>query len=713
MDSEIYEDETSELELLSDDEMASFMDELCDELEEEGIDSTEFLNYIESDDEGSDGVVEEILGEAQQFKKKSSNVRAKQKKYMKKWLKGSAGKMYKKNQAKRRAKIKKGQIKMNNPAAKLRSKQRQKWAKVYSSFEPEEGDDLMEYTEDEAVETDETVETEFIDLADYLDDDTIAVLVENELIQEDGLVDDLMYEMIYENEDEEIQVDDDLFEEFVFSLDEILTEEEGEEFDLEDAVLIHDALEEIALLEANIWANSPKPQGTDSGEASKQQQTIDSAPSSKKSRDDSRKAKKAKNRADSIAGAKSGAKKGAIAGAAVGVGSAALQKVGQKLQDRKIKKLEGKGKSLSYKQKDKLAKLQSKKANRKKVTIGTALKRGAAGAAAGAAVGAASGTRTGRAFIKKQAKKAGRTRVGSAAKDAAGAAKDAAGAVKAAAGRKARAAKKGARSGDNQVDMYGNVKKTKRTLRNRASGFIKGLAASFDAETLNVDGHMEVMFEDSEFSEEFIERAGTIFKSAVGQEIQVQLQEIDEQVESHITEVEEQLAEEMTDNVDKYLNYVTEEWMEENQVAVEQQLRTELAEDFIVGLKNLFDAHYIDVPESKVDLVDTLQEKIEILEEKLNDTINENIELSKGYDLAAKAAAIDEFTTDLNIQETQKFKELAQSVEVDEDMVDNLQVIKEGYFGATASHSEDNEPVELTEGSIAAYTAVLDRTLSN
>ena len=223
MDSEIYEDETSELELLSDDEMASFMDELCDELEEEGIDSTEFLNYIEEGDEQDDEILEEILGEAKQFKKKSSQVRSQQRKYMKKWLKGSAGKMYKKNQAKRRAKIKKGQIKQNNPAAKLRRKERQKWAKVYSSFEPEEGDDLMEYTEDEAVETDETVETEFIDLADYLDDDTIAVLVENELIQEDGLVDDLMYEMIYENEDEEIQVDDDLFEEFVFSLDEILT----------------------------------------------------------------------------------------------------------------------------------------------------------------------------------------------------------------------------------------------------------------------------------------------------------------------------------------------------------------------------------------------------------------------------------------------------------------------------------------------------------
>ena len=79
-----------------------------------------------------------------------------------------------------------------------------------------------------------------------------------------------------------------------------------------------------------------------------------------------------------------------------------------------------------------------------------------------------------------------------------------------------------------------------------------------------------------------------IVKAAKNQEIQVQLQEIDEQVESHITKVEEQLAEEMTDNVDKYLNYVTEEWMEENQVAVQQQLRTELAEDFIVGLKNIY-----------------------------------------------------------------------------------------------------------------------------
>ena len=168
----------------------------------------------------------------------------------------------------------------------------------------------------------------------------------------------------------------------------------------------------------------------------------------------------------------------------------------------------------------------------------------------------------------------------------------------------------------------------------------------------------------------------------------------------------------MTDNVDKYLNYVSEQWMEENKVAVEQQLRTELAEDFIVGLKGLFDAHYISVPESKVDLVDALQEKVETLEGKLSEAINENLKLSDSIDTLSKETIVSELSQDLNIEETKKFKELAQSVEVNGQIVEQLETLKESYFGATASHSEDNEPIEqLTEGSMAAYAAVLDRTL--
>ena len=235
---------------------------------------------------------------------------------------------------------------------------------------------------------------------------------------------------------------------------------------------------------------------------------------------------------------------------------------------------------------------------------------------------------------------------------------------------------------------------------------------SFDAEALNVDGHMTAIFEGEEFSQDFKDRAATIFKAAVGQEIQVQLQKINEDVESHIETVEAQLAEEMTDNVDKYLNYVSEQWMEENKVAVEQQLRTELAEDFIVGLKGLFDAHYISVPESKVDLVDALQEKVETLEGKLSEAINENLKLSGSIDTLSKETIVSELSQDLNIEETKKFKELAQSVEVNGQIVEQLETLKESYFGATASHSEDNEPIEqLTEGSMAAYAAVLDRTL--
>ncbi len=276
--------------------------------------------------------------------------------------------------------------------------------------------------------------------------------------------------------------------------------------------------------------------------------------------------------------------------------------------------------------------------------------------------------------------------------------------------------------GDKKQDGYlGRKTGKKELLKKMGAGAVGGaiggatakeLSDSFDAETLNIDSHMTAMFEGEEFSQDFKDRAATIFKAAVGQEIQVQLQKINEDVESHIETVEAQLAEEMTDNVDKYLNYVSEQWMEENKVAVEQQLRTELAEDFIVGLKGLFDAHYISVPESKVDLVDALQEKVETLEGKLSEAINENLKLSDSIDTLSKETIVSELSQDLNIEETKKFKELAQSVEVNGQIVEQLETLKESYFGATASHSEDNEPIEqLTEGSMAAYAAVLDRTL--
>ena len=276
--------------------------------------------------------------------------------------------------------------------------------------------------------------------------------------------------------------------------------------------------------------------------------------------------------------------------------------------------------------------------------------------------------------------------------------------------------------GDKKQDGYlGRKTGKKELLKKMGAGAVGGaiggatakdMSDSFDAETLNIDSHMTAMFEGEEFSQDFKDRAATIFKAAVGQEIQVQLQKINEDVESHIETVEAQLAEEMTDNVDKYLNYVSEQWMEENKVAVEQQLRTELAEDFIVGLKGLFDAHYISVPESKVDLVDALQEKVEMLEGKLSEAINENLKLSDSIDTLSKETIVSELSQDLNIEETKKFKELAQSVEVNGQIVEQLETLKESYFGATASHSEDNEPIEqLTEGSMAAYAAVLDRTL--
>ena len=165
MNSEVIHEEEV-LEELSDADMEEILDELLVEAEEEGIEPDDILNYIEfSSEDEEDELVEDSIAEVfGRMKKAAGSARAKARKYMQKWLKGSAGKMYKKNQAKRRDKVKRGSVKVD----KNLSKQRKKWAKVYSSFEPEEGEELME--------------DEILDISEDLDEASINLLIENELI---------------------------------------------------------------------------------------------------------------------------------------------------------------------------------------------------------------------------------------------------------------------------------------------------------------------------------------------------------------------------------------------------------------------------------------------------------------------------------------------------------------------------------------------------
>ena len=230
---------------------------------------------------------------------------------------------------------------------------------------------------------------------------------------------------------------------------------------------------------------------------------------------------------------------------------------------------------------------------------------------------------------------------------------------------------------------------------------------------------------DADLSEEFKDKAATIFETAVKTRIQEQTKILEAQYEEKLSSEKETMKEAMVEKVDSYLNYVVEEWMKENELAVERGIRTEIAEDFITGLKDLFKEHYIDVPEEKYNVLDDLTNQNKKLEEKLNEQIAKNVDLSKEVSQSAKAKAIDEVASDLADTEKEKFEKMAENVEYDsaDKFKEKLETIKESYFPKqkieeTASKDEvdsvaANAPIESNTDAMAAYTAAITKNLKS
>ena len=219
-----------------------------------------------------------------------------------------------------------------------------------------------------------------------------------------------------------------------------------------------------------------------------------------------------------------------------------------------------------------------------------------------------------------------------------------------------------------------------------------------------------------------------IFETAVKTRIQEQTKILEARYEEKLSVETETVKEAMVEKVDSYLNYVVEEWMKENELAVERGIRTEIAEDFITGLKDLFKEHYIDVPEEKYNVLDDLTTQTKKLEEKLNEQISKNVDLTKQVSESAKAKAIDEVSTDLADTEKEKFEKMAENVEYDsaDKFREKLETIKESYFPKskieeTASKDEvdavaANAPSDFTSGksdAMAAYTAAITKNVKS
>lgn len=206
------------------------------------------------------------------------------------------------------------------------------------------------------------------------------------------------------------------------------------------------------------------------------------------------------------------------------------------------------------------------------------------------------------------------------------------------------------------------------------------------AEEFDLGEDVQALIDGEELSEEFKEKAATIFEAAVfarvNEEVATRIEKLDEQYKNELETAVNENRQSMIEKVDDFMNYVIKEWMEENQIAIEKGIRSEIVEDFMVGLKNLFVEHYIDIPDEKVDLVDDLFAKVEDLEESLNAEIQKNIDSSKELKEYKKMDALYTISEGLTEVEVEKLQKLAEGVEFEseEQYANKLQIIKENYF---------------------------------
>ncbi len=223
-----------------------------------------------------------------------------------------------------------------------------------------------------------------------------------------------------------------------------------------------------------------------------------------------------------------------------------------------------------------------------------------------------------------------------------------------------------------------------------------------------------------DLSEEFKEKAATVFESAVNSKVK----EIAESMEADVKETYEQDVakhkEELTEKVDSYLAYVVEEWMKENEIALERGIKGEIAEDFITGLKKLFAEHYIDVPDERYNVLEDQANKIESLEKKLNEQIEKNVELNKDNAVKTRNEIMSEASNGLADTAKEKFAKLVEEIEWSDadSFKTKCETIKESYFGIKEEVKDSLHDVAAEDGTsnedlskaMAAYTAAISKT---
>ena len=233
----------------------------------------------------------------------------------------------------------------------------------------------------------------------------------------------------------------------------------------------------------------------------------------------------------------------------------------------------------------------------------------------------------------------------------------------------------------------------------------------------SVEEDMAALFSGEELTEEFQEKAKTIFEAAINSKVAQIAEDMEKKNEERIVEEIETVKSALVERVDAYLEYVSDEWLQENEIAVEHGLKSEMTESFLSGMKDLFEAHYVSIPEDKYDVVENMVNKLDEMETKLNEQIERNVSLNQRLAESTADGIVSEVAEGLALSQKEKLAQLAESVEFEseESYREKLATLKESYFGQSVQ-KETSEQV-LTEetatpdysGSMAAYMSILDR----
>ena len=246
-----------------------------------------------------------------------------------------------------------------------------------------------------------------------------------------------------------------------------------------------------------------------------------------------------------------------------------------------------------------------------------------------------------------------------------------------------------------------------------------------EEETVEYDMEEDVnaLLQGEELSEEFQEKAKTIFEAAINAKVAAVKEGLEAQYEEKLLEEVVEIKEGLTARVDSYLEYVADEWMSENELAIEHALKTEMTESFLSGMKDLFEAHYVQIPEEKYNVIDSMVEKLDEMETKLNEQIEKNVSLNSRLAEAVAEGILDQVSGGLAETQKEKLASLAESVEFEseEKYREKLEMLRESYFSTkaapkanteTLSEGADPAPAEVT-GSMAAYLKTLSSFAKN